>query len=126
MHLIPWFWNWRKRGRSRVTLLSIGFTDDLIWRTFDGGWRSNIKEFTASSAANTYIKTLLHYVADQVGQRFHGITDDLHQFREILQEVLSVKEQLNTVTVHLHPLNLLCTSFSCIGRMVKVDYEHQS
>ncbi|KAL1241072.1 Double-strand break repair protein [Trichinella spiralis] len=43
-------------------------------------------------------------------------------FREVLQKVLSVKEQLNTVTVHLHPLNLLCTSFSCIGRMVKVDY----
>ncbi|KRY35133.1 hypothetical protein T01_15795 [Trichinella spiralis] len=40
-------------------------------------------------------------------------------FREVLQKVLSVKEQLNTVTVHLHPLNLLCTSFSCIGRMVK-------
>ncbi|KRX64952.1 hypothetical protein T09_6600 [Trichinella sp. T9] len=71
----------------------------LIWRTFDGGWRSNIK--------------------DRSGQRFHGISDDLHQFREILQEVLSVNEQLITVTVHLHPLNLLCTSFSYIGRMVK-------
>ncbi|KRZ92904.1 hypothetical protein T08_15313 [Trichinella sp. T8] len=55
------------------------------------------------------------------GQGLHGISDDLHQFREILQEVLSVNEQLNTVTVHLHPLNLLCTSFSYIGRMDTVQ-----
>ncbi|OUC48648.1 hypothetical protein D917_01121, partial [Trichinella nativa] len=42
-------------------------------RTFDGGWRSNIKEFTASSAANTYVKTLLHYVADQVNGSMESV-----------------------------------------------------
>ncbi|KRZ19134.1 hypothetical protein T11_9736 [Trichinella zimbabwensis] len=57
--------------------------------------------------------TLLHYEADH-DNGFHAISDDLDQFRELLQEVLSVKEQLNTVTVHLRPLNLLSKSFSCI------------
>ncbi|KAL1240904.1 U12-hexatoxin-Mg1a [Trichinella spiralis] len=45
----------------------------LILRTFDGGWRSNITEFTASSAANTYIKTFLHYVADQVSGSMESV-----------------------------------------------------
>ncbi|KRY17635.1 hypothetical protein T12_9538 [Trichinella patagoniensis] len=125
---LPMFWlhnildNLRDQQPSGLVSLMIRH---LIWRTFDGGWRSNIKEFTASSAANTYKDA--SPLCSRSGQRFHGISDDLHQFREILQEVLSVNEQLNTVTVHLHPLNLLCTSFSYIGRIVKkaTDSHHR-
>ncbi|KAL1240798.1 putative peroxisomal acyl-coenzyme A oxidase 1.2 [Trichinella spiralis] len=65
------------------------------------------------------------------GKNVSGLqnTMKLQLGKEVLQEVLSVKEQLNTVTVHLHPLNCFANGYLALGgwwkRILNIKHRKQ-
>ncbi|KRY23311.1 hypothetical protein T12_15287 [Trichinella patagoniensis] len=55
---------------------------------------------------------------------FQAVSNDLDLFREQLQDRLTVKKQLNAVTLHLNKLRLLSESFCGNAPVVEMSLRH--